>query len=102
MRGILRSSTGEFTLLDKQQKYTLMKTIGKMEAMMAALESAVSMDIQEHEFTIDDFCELLKKEGKTIQRKTASEHLRRLVSNGQLKARKVSRNGKIHNVYSAP
>ena len=79
-----------------------MKKIGKIEAMMAALESAVSMEIREDEFTLDEFHDLLKKEGKIIQRKTASEHLRRFVSNGQLKARKVNRNGKIHNVYSAP
>ena len=76
-----------------------MKKIGNKSAIMAAIESLHNTEIHEGEFTIKEFMELAAQHRRKISRKTASDHLQRLVDNGSMQMRKVCLNGKMANVY---
>lgn len=79
-----------------------MKKIGKLEAMMAALEEVNDRVIRDNEFTAADFLDMAKQNGKHISRRAARERLVRLTNEGKLKMRKLLINDRITNVYSAP
>jgi predicted nucleotidyltransferase len=79
-----------------------MKKIGKLEAMMAALEAVHDQGVRENEFTVEDFLITAKANNKGMSVRAARESLSRMVKQGKLKIRKAMVNDRLSNVYSAP
>jgi len=79
-----------------------MKKIGKLEAMMAALEAVHDHGVRENEFTVEDFLTTATANHKSMSVRAARESLSRLVKQGKLKIRKAMVNDRLSNVYSAP
>ena len=81
-----------------------MKTIGKKESVMSALDWVLQQDDtarrREDEFTLAEYVEGMKSNGVILPERTAHNRLEEMVKSGKLKKRKLSANGCFRNVYS--
>ncbi len=81
-----------------------MKTIGKKESVMSALDWVLQQDDtarrREDEFTLAEYVEGMKANGVILPERTAYKKLDEMVRCGKLKKRKLSANGCFRNVYS--
>jgi len=81
-----------------------MKTIGKKESVMSALDWVLQQDDtarrRDDEFTLIEYIAAMKANGVELPERTAHNRLEEMVKSGKLKKRKLSANGCFRNVYS--
>ena len=81
-----------------------MKTIGKKESVMSALDWVLQQDDtarrRDDEFTLAEYVAAMKSNGVDLPERTAYRNLDNMVRCGKLKKRKLSDNGCFRNVYS--
>ncbi len=81
-----------------------MKTIGKKESVMSALDWVLQQDDtarrRDDEFTLQEYVAAMKANGVDLPERTAHNRLEEMVKSGKLKKRKLSANGCFRNVYS--
>lgn len=76
-----------------------MKKIGKRDTILSLLGELPDDNIRPDEFTLSDYLEIAKSEGRSINRKRAGETLNRLCDLGNLDKRQACINSRIVNVY---
>ena len=81
-----------------------MKTIGKKESVMSALDWVLQQDDtarrRDDEFTLQEYVAAMKSNGVDLPERTAHNRLEKMVKSDKLKKRKLSANGCFRNVYS--
>jgi len=81
-----------------------MKTIGKKESVMSALDWVLQQDDtarrRDDEFTLAEYVAAMKANGVDLPERTAHNRLEKMVKSDKLKKRKLSANGCFRNVYS--
>ena len=81
-----------------------MKTIGKKESVMSALDWVLQQDDtarrRDDEFTLQEYVEGMKANGVILPERTAHNRLEKMVKSDKLKKRKLSTDGCFRNVYS--
>lgn len=79
-----------------------MKKIGNKAALTALMELLTPAPLHPNEFTVHDYVEKWRQAGTILPKKTAGEHLKKLVDKGKLSVRKTTVNGHLANVYLIP